>query len=406
MMEKMKKLNILFVVILGSLSLLQQSFAQRLLPVEGAQPYGIQNFCAGVTCVDSLWMYKRIYKSEPAVLPYSFERVEGDRGFFEKMLLSKADAMFDKNPIIAMILIEKNKILFERYKGSVTAQTAFAGFSMTKSVASLTVGQATCKNSDINLDVKASNLNNLLSGTVQGDATIRQLLTMSSGGRRGTLSLGAWPVGGENIGNPNYAGYKSIPTLMKDHGGRQVADEKSGDLVKVGDEFSYKNTDYTALSLVLGGESQDGFFKTFNSHLSPLVGFKNPVYWVHDENGYAHTSTSFHATLTDWARLAQFVLNRINDKNDSCISKYIKDATKTQIKNKSAAHGENFYSGSNFGGYGFGFWTENLKRPKAIYMVGARGQRIAIEPNSEKVLVVISTDESSVKDVYNFFGQW
>lgn len=402
----MKKNSALIILVAVLLVPIHNSFAQRLLPVEGAQPYGIQNFCAGVNCVDSLWMYKRIYKSEPAVLPYSFARVEGDRGFFEKMLLSKADAMFDTNPIIAMILIEKNKIIFERYKGSVTAQTAFAGFSMTKSVASLTVGQATCKNSDINLDVKASSLNNLLIGTVQGDATIRQLLTMSSGGKRGTLSLGAWPVGGENIGNSNYAGYKSIPTLMKDHGGRQVADEKSGELVKVGDEFSYKNTDYTALSLVLSGESQDGFFKTFNSYLSPLVGFENPVYWVHDENGYAHTSTSFHATLTDWARLAQFILNKVNDKTDSCISRYIKEATKTQIKNKSAAHGANFNSGSNFGGYGFGFWTENQKRPKAIYMVGARGQRIAIEPNSEKVLVVISTDESSVKDVYNFFGQW
>lgn len=256
----MKKLNAIIVVILGSLSPLQQSFAQRPLPAEGAQPYGIQNFCAGVTCVDSLWMYKRIYKSEPAVLPHSFERVAGGRGFLGRVLSSKADAMFDANPIIAMMLIEKNKILYERYKGSVNAQTAFAGFSMTKSVTSLTVGQASCKNSDINLDVKASSLNNLLSGSVQGDATTRQLLTMSSGGNRGTLSLGAWPVGGENIGNSNYAGYKSIPTLMKDHGGRQASDEKSGESVKIGDEFSYKNTDYTALSLVLSGESPDGFF--------------------------------------------------------------------------------------------------------------------------------------------------
>jgi CubicO group peptidase (beta-lactamase class C family) len=402
----MKKLSALILFILGSLLPFQQSFAQRPLPVEGAQPYGIHNFCAGVTCVDSLWMYKRIYKSEPVVLPYSFERVAADRGFFERMLLSKADALFDKNPIIAMMLIEKNKILYERYKGSVNAKTAFAGFSMTKSVASLTVGQGACINSNINLDVQASSLNKLLSGSVQGDATIRQLLTMSSGGKRGTLSLGAWPIGGENIGNSNYTGYKSIPALIKDHGGRQVADEKSGELVKIGDEFSYKNTDYTALSLVLSNENPDGFFKIFNNYLAPLVGFENPVYWVHDENGYAHTSTSFHASLTDWARLAQFVLNMINDKTDSCFSRYLKDATKTQIKNKSVTHGSDFYSGASFDGYGFGFWTENHKRPKAIYMVGARGQRIAIDPNSGKVLVVISTDESSVRDVYNFFGQW
>ena len=156
----------------------------------------------------------------------------------------------------------------------------------------------------------------------------------------------------------------------------------------------------------MSNENPDGFFKIFNNYLAPLVGFENPVYWVHDKNGYAHTSTSFHASLTDWARLAQFVLNMINDKTDSCFSRYLKDATKTQIKNKSVTHGSDFYSGASFDGYGFGFWTENHKRPKAIYMVGARGQRIAIDPNSGKVLVVISTDESSVRDVYNFFGQW
>lgn len=340
------------------------------------------------------------------MLPYSFERVTGDRGFFGRILSSKADTIFDANPIIAMMLIEKNKVLYERYKGSVNSQTAFAGFSMTKSIASLTVGQAVCENSNINLDVKSSSLNNLLSGSVQGDATIRQLLTMSSGGNRGTLSMGGWPVGGENIGNSNYAGYKSIPTLMKDHGGRQLLDSSSGESVQSGVEFSYKNTDYAALSLVLSGQSPDGFFKIFNSGLAPLVGFENPVYWVHDEYGYTHTSTSFHASLTDWGRLAQFILNKINDKTDSCLSRYIRDATKTQIKNKSSAHGSNFYSGSNFGGYGFGFWTENHKKPKAIYMVGANGQRIGIDPNSEKVMVVISTDDSSVRDIFNFFGQW
>jgi CubicO group peptidase (beta-lactamase class C family) len=401
----MKKNSALIILVAVLLVPIHNSFAQRPLPIEGAQ-LGIQNFCSGLNCIDGLWMYKRIYKSEPAMLPYSFERLTGNPGFFGRILSHKADVIFDSRSIIAMVLIEKNKILYERYKGSVNSQTAFAGFSMTKSVASLTVGQAACKNVNINLDAKASSLNNLLDGTVQGDATIRQLLMMSSGGLRGAHSTGAWPAKGVNIGNPNYAGYASIPVILKDHGERQMADGKSGELVNIGEEFSYKNTDYAALSLILSGESPEGFFKSFNNELAPLVGFENPVYWVHDKHGYTHTSTSFHATLTDWARLAQFILNKVNDKTDSCISRYIKEATKTQIKNKSAAHGANFNSGINFGGYGFGFWTENHKRPKAIYMVGARGQRIAIEPNSEKVMVVISTDESSVNDVYNFFGQW
>lgn len=381
------------------------AFAQKPLPPDGAAPNGIRNFCTETNCIDGLWMYKRLYKTE-SIFPVRAFVSAGELKLSERMLISRANELFDANSIIGMMLIEKNRVLFERYKSPIEASSALAGFSMSKSIASMTVGMALCAGKKINIDTKAADLSIDLSGTAQGEATIHQLLTMTSGGLRGALSMGAWPETGQQIGSTIYAGYKNIPKLVKDYGGRQVKTDKPDDFVGPGEEFSYKNMDYMALSLALSADSPQGFNKYFSEYLAPSIGFEAPVYWVHDELGYTYTSTSFHAIVRDWARLAKFVTEAINDQSNSCYSKFLKSATKTQIKNQSSRYGPDFRSGSNFGGYGYGFWTENSTKPSAIYFVGARGQRIAIDPGGQKIMVVFSTDEKSVYEIPRFFSQW
>ena len=381
------------------------AFAQKPLPPDGAAPNGIQNFCTDANCIDSLWMYKRLYKTEPTSPVRAFVSA-GELKLSERMLVSRANELFDSNSIIGMMLIEKNRVLFERYKSPIEASSALAGFSMSKSIASMTVGMALCAGEKITIDTKAADLSIDLSGTAQGEATIHQLLTMTSGGLRGTLSMGAWPETGQQIGSTIYSGYKNIPKLVKDYGGRQVKTDKPSELVMPGEEFSYKNMDYIALSLALSADSPQGFNKYFSEYLAPSIGFEAPVYWVHDELGHSYTSTSFHAVMRDWARVAKFVTEAIGDQSNSCYSKFIKSATKTQVKNQSARYGPDFRSGSNFGGYGYGFWTENNAKPSAIYFVGARGQRIAIDPSGQKIMVVFSIDEKSVYDIPRFFAQW
>jgi CubicO group peptidase (beta-lactamase class C family) len=381
------------------------SYAQLPLPAEGLQPHGIAKYCSGSDCVASLWMYKKLYKTEPSSNPHAFVE-SNETGLLEKMWASRANALFESTPTIAMLLIEKNRIVFERYKAPIDSKTALAGFSMSKSVASLTVGKAACNGPKISLDSRAESLSQELAGTAQGDASVRQLLTMSSGGLRGTLSLGAWPQGGEVIGSSSYPGNKNIPRLLKDYGRRQVSTERPGEYVKPGEEFSYKNADYMALGLVLSGDNPGGFAKVFSESLAPSIRFEDPVYWVHDENGYTHTSTSFHATLRDWGRLAQSVLSATLNKSDDCYESYVKSATTTQIRNESARHGSDFHSGSRYGGYGYGFWTDSRWKSRAVNLVGSRGQRIMIDPKEEKIMIVFSTNESRINEVSAFFDQW
>ena len=380
-------------------------YAQLPLPQGGLQPHGIDKYCSGANCVAGLWMYNKLYKTEPNLIPHAFVE-SGERGFGERILAARANALFESTPTIGMLLIEKNRIIFERYKDPINSTTALAGFSMSKSLASLVVGKAICTNGSIDLEARADRYSKELEGTAQGEASIRQLLTMSSGGLRGALSVGGWPQGGGRIGSVDYQGNRNIPRLLRDYGGRQIAAGNSGEQIKSGEEFSYKNTDYMALSLVVSGDRPNSFATLFSESLAPSIGFEHPVFWVHDENGYTHTSTSFHATLRDWGRLAQYITAVSQQKSDDCYDRYVKSAITTKIKNDSARHGDDFHGARSFAGYGYGFWTENRHKTRAVYLVGARGQRIAIDPKEEKIMVIFSTDESRINDVHQFFGQW
>ena len=148
---------------------------------------------------------------------------------------------------------------------------------MSKSLASLVVGKAICTNESISLEARADRYSKELVGTAQGEASIRQLLTMSSGGLRGTLSMGAWPQGGGRIGSVDYQGNRNIPRLLKDYGGRQMTALNAGDHIKPGEEFSYKNTDFMALSLVVSGDRPTSFATVFSESLAPTIGFEHPA---------------------------------------------------------------------------------------------------------------------------------
>jgi len=45
-------------------------------------------------------------------------------------------------------------------------------------------------------------------------------------------------------------------------------------------------------------------------------------------------------------------------------------------------------------------------KSNAIYLVGARGQRIAIDKNGQKIMIIFSTDEKDLGSIYSFFNSW
>ena len=85
----------------------------------------------------------------------------------------------------------------------------------------------------------------------------------------------------------------------------------------------------------------------------------------------------------------------------------MKDATIQQIKNRGNEVGEEFWSGRSFAGYGYQFWTNPTGDSLGtFYMLGYRGQRIAINPIKKHIMVVISSEENYMGELYDFFAKW
>src|SRR5207247_2611657 len=83
--------------------------------------------------------------------------------------------------ITALLVLQGNQIIAERYRYGRTEKDRFISFSMAKSVVSVLVGKALEKGILKSLDDTVETYVPELKGSAYGPTTIRQLLRMSSG---------------------------------------------------------------------------------------------------------------------------------------------------------------------------------------------------------------------------------
>lgn len=375
------------------------------VPATGIQPHGLQRYCSGIDCVDSLAKFKNIYTIKKSNLPQVMPKRES-LSWSDKAAVNKANSIFERNPAVAMLLIDNGEIIFERYNPKVNEKTPLLGYSMSKSLASINVGKALCSGLLYSINTQAKSISPSLDGLSFGEASIKELLMMSSGSIRGTLKDGGNP-NNSRFGNPAFPNlYWDISNQLKTFGNYDR--KKDGEFLKPGEEFNYKNLDTQALALFFKKDGAFSFQEFFEKNVWQSIGAENDGYWIHDKAGVVHTPSSFHATLKDWGRVALYLQNLLmaNEKND-CFTNYVKEATSQKIKNRGNEVGEEYWSGRSFSGYGYQFWTNPIgDSPATFYMLGYRGQRIAVNPNKKHIMVVISSEENYMGELYDFFAKW
>ena len=379
-------------------------------PAEGIQPNGLQSYCRGVDCVDSLSKFKATYPIAPSGQPRPLPTVSS-LSLKQRGLIHNANRIFDTNPTLAMLLVEKGEIIFERYHPQIGPKTPLLGYSMSKTLAALTVGRLHCAGLLPDLDRQAKSYDDRLAGSQYGEATVRQLLMMSSGAARGAAMKGGNPLHpppnlpNARPGNPWYAGYADMRRQLHDYGAPQKKQDQSW--VKAGEEFSYKNLDTQALSFVASGQGRPEFSASFANLFWPSVQAEQVAYWIHDQNGITHTPASFHATLRDWARIGLHIMDERRTPSADCYNRYVEKASTTQIPNQSKSFGNDYWIGRSFQGYGYQIWTDNTEDPRGtFYLNGYRGQRIAINAERQQMMVVFSVEESYMDKLYQLFASW
>jgi len=110
-----------------------------------------------------------------AIAPRELKRAAPDAGL-DRLL----DAFLDANPNTGLLVLKGDTILAERYQYGRTAQHRFASASVAKTVLGMLVGIAVSEGK-LKLEDRVAQYVPALAGQAYGDATVRDLLTMSSG---------------------------------------------------------------------------------------------------------------------------------------------------------------------------------------------------------------------------------
>lgn len=296
-------------------------------------------------------------------------------------IAEKANLLLTKNEgALTLLLIDSGKILFDGYKAPATASTPQHSQSMSKSLTAYMIGLLLCDGQIRSLDDRADAYVPQLKGTVYGEATVKHLLTMSSGAPWATSSGNSY----EGQFEEARAGKVSTLDVMRRFGEREIA---------AGKEFRYLANDTQALGFII--ESLGGFANTFQKQIWSQIGAEAAGFWLLDKDNMAIANSGTSAVARDWGRLALWSIKQLKS-SDTCMGEFMKTATAAQIPNTAKKVGASFPS------YGYQTWV----RKNAYWWVGFGGQRVGVDPRSERVLVLTSWREDYMAEVYKLFDDW
>jgi CubicO group peptidase (beta-lactamase class C family) len=347
------------------------------------------SFATELTTMPFVSKTASLYELKPSESPLALDKVTQLSSHFQSVT-KQANEVMKKGHAESLLLIDHGKIIFEAYNEPITEKSLQWSASMSKSLTAYTIGSMFCQKKIADLDRPAANYANELSGTVFGNASIRQLLTMTSGMAAGlktqTCSGGCQSEGefvaltGRTISIIDFL--KKVSTVENPPG-------------KV---FSYSSTDTLALGIV--ADANGNFLQNFDEFLWRNIGSESKGYWILDKESHAFTYAGMFATTRDWGRLAIYTMSLLKSEN-SCVRNFMKEATTTRVANHSVV-------GPTFKGYGYQTWTESkIANGRAYWWVGHGGQRIGVDPVSERILVVTASENTKgVIDYYRLFAEF
>jgi len=258
-----------------------------------------------------------VLKPAPAVraLPVSTDEAARLR------INADAQAMVAKN--FSVVVIDKGELLAEAYGHGATAESALNSYSMAKSLTALAVGEALCAGKIKSLDDKAASYVPALEGAAYGAASIRHLLSYTSGAK--------------DPGGNGYSGIHHVSDMLAVTNHRlSLLDlalrHGQSSSFKPGEKFIYNGLDSETLSLVLRAATGMSLPKWFETTVWHKAGAQYPAGWYMDREGNGIGEMLVLATTRDYARVGVYVLERLtNASADSCMNDFMKEAARPLI---------------------------------------------------------------------------
>ena len=277
--------------------------------------------------------------------------------------------------VMGLMVVQGGQRVFEAYQYQRTPDMRFLGHSFAKSISALAFGKALEDELFPSLDERADTLVPDFKGSVYGEASIRQLLYMSSGVKfedrydgQGDTALFSRISASEGIA--------AAAHLMRQ---RDATD---------GERFAYASAQTSVLSLIFQTVMQQDLATYTSQHLWQAMGAADEALWLQDRFGVVRASGSFYATLSDYARLGVLLANdglRPDTGQQVVPRAFLQQATDWQ------QHPAAFHPGVATPqlGYGLHYWTFP-GRPRRFALIGVYGQFMFVAPDLQLVMVQLS----------------
>jgi CubicO group peptidase (beta-lactamase class C family) len=332
------------------------------------------------------------YRIAPGTFPSPLPKREPQGKEIDIVL--QAQTIANNNPLLSIVLVDKGEIIFEAYNAPAREDRPNFSWSMSKSLTAYTMGLANCETPSIDYNQPAEIYSDDLKGTVYGEATVQNLLTMSSGVRK-AISSGDHLFKKDSCTKGIDCDGWEMGRSQKLSGVEYLRKVNERDIAS-GKEFRYSGTDTLALSNII--DKNGGFIKQFEQHIWNNIGAESAGFWLLDKDNKVIAQAGFSAVSRDWARLAMYTI-KLKKSGTACQQQFMNDATRPQITNNGSV-------GRLHRAYGYQTWI-NSNGPRISYWwLGFGGQRVAIDPEKERILVVTSFRESYMDLVGDLFSKW
>ena len=316
-------------------------------------------------------------KPDPAIDAVTFRPTGGEQDMTWLQSLSA-------NYTDGIVVLHKGVLVYERYSGCLNDTGQHGAMSVTKSLTGL-LGEMLVAEGTLDENAKVATVVPELEKSAFGDATIRQVLDMTTGLRYSedyadpNADVWTYSAAGNPLPKPEgYEGPRSYFDYIKT-------------VVKQGEHgsaFGYKTINSDALGWIIARASGKSVAKLLSERIWSRMGAEQDAYYTVDSTGTPFAGGGLNAGLRDMARIGQLLLDGGMAGGERLIPQKAIDAIRHG--GDKAAFAKGGYPALQGWSYRAMWWVTH-NADGAFMARGVHGQAIYVDPAAEMVIARFSS---------------
>lgn len=283
-------------------------------------------------------------------------------------LPATADQWVKDRSITGLVIVHQGHLVHESYYLGTGPEDLRISWSMAKSFLASLFGVVMAEGAIASLDDPVTKYAPDLATSAYAPATIRDVLTMSSGVAFNEDYFDFWS-------DINKMG-RVLALGGSMDGFAEGLTARDGD---PGAKWHYVSIDTHVIGMVIRGATGRGIVDLMNEKIIGPLGLESAPYYVTDGYGEPFVLGGLNLTTRDYARFGQMILQRGNWQGRQIVPAAWVDAmTRPQAKDGAA--------------YGFQWWIPKDAAPGEVMAQGVYGQYIYIDPATQVVIAVNAAD--------------